>query len=385
MDDPLHLAPVGRGRTSRLGVIGAVDLQETPMNEICIRAGKNVYEIIQADEFDFDNVTTYVGATPGPRWLVASGFDLSLLKSGVLGNKRPAVLAGSSAGALRFAAWMQPEAEKSYNKLIEAYIAMNFTKKDTPETILQSIRNLIDSYIDDDALPFALANRKYRLAIMTARSKHLAASNVRWLQMLALGTGFVCNALNRRLIHRFFQRVVFHNSPILPYFCLNHDFRGQAIPLNEVNFKYALLASLAVPLAAAGVRDIYGAPGGMYRDGGLMDYHLNQKYSGEKGAVTLLFNHQRRLIPTWLDKRLSSRQPPGEYLEDLLMVYPSSDFIRKLPYGKVPERGDFRKYADNPSKRMRDWKRAVEVSKHLGEKFLELVESGKLREVVERM
>jgi len=355
------------------------------MNELHVRAGKNVHEIIESGEFDFDQVMTYVGAAPGPRWLVASGFDLSLLQSGVLGKKRPTVLAGSSAGALRFAAWMQPEPEKSYDKLIEAYIALNFTKKDTPETVLRGIRGLIDSYIDDDALPFALANRKYRLAIVTARAKHLAASNARWLQVLALGTGFVCNTLNRRMIHWFFQRVVFHNSPILPYFCLNHDFKGQAIPLNEANFKHALLASSALPVAAAGVRDIYGAPGGMYRDGGFMDYHLNQKYSGGDGAITLLFNHQERLIPAWFDKGLSSRQPPAEYLENLLLVYPSDDFIRKLPYGTVPERKDFRTYADNPAKRMANWRKVVEVSKHLGEEFLELVESGRLRSVTKKL
>jgi hypothetical protein len=354
------------------------------MNEICVRAGRNAYESIQAGAFDFDNITTYVGAAPGPRWLVATGFDRSILKSGVLGNKRPVVLVGSSVGAMRLAAWMQPEPEKSYEMLIEAYIAMHFTKEDTPETILQSIRTLIDSYIDDDALSFALTNKRYRLAIITARAKYLAASNVRWLQMLAFGAAFAGNAFSRQTIHRFFQRVVFHNSPILPYFCLNHDFRGQAIPLNEVNFKHALLASAAVPLASAGVRDIYGAPGGMYRDGGLTDYHLNQKYSG-KGSITLLFNHQRHLIPTWLDKNLSSRQPPGEYLDNVLMVYPSSDFMRKLAYGQAPDREDFRTYAHNPWKRIRDWRRAGAVAENLGEQFLELAASGRLREVTQRL
>ena len=355
------------------------------MSELCVRAGKNAYEIIQDGGFDFDAIAAYVGAAPGPRWLLATGFDRSLLRSEVLGNKRPVVLAGSSAGALRFAAWMQPEPEKSYNQLIDGYIAMHFTKHDTPEKVLRAIRTLIDSYIDDDALQFALNNRKYRLAIMTARSKHLAASNVRWLQMIALGSAFVCNAISRRLLHRFFQRVVFHNSPIIPYFCLNHDFRGQAIPLNEANFKPALLASSAVPLAAAGVRDIYGAPWGMYRDGGLMDYHLNQKYSGGGETITLIFNHQRHLIPTWLDKHFPSRQPPKEYLEDVLLVYPSDDFMRRLPYGQAPNREDFKKYADNPSKRMRDWKRAVSVSECLGEQFLDLAQSGRLREVTERL
>jgi hypothetical protein len=354
------------------------------MNELCVRAGDQVLETIRDGSFSFDNITTYVGAAPGPRWLVATGFDLSMLKSEVLGNKRPVVLAGSSAGALRFAAWMQPEPEKSYENLIEAYIAMHFTKKDTPETIMRSIRTVIDSYVDDDALSFALSNKRYRLAIITARAKHLAASNVRWLQRLGLGTAFACNALVRQSIHRFFQRVVFHNSPILPYFCLNHDFRGQAIPLNEANFKHALLASAAVPLASTGVRDIYGAPRGMYRDGGLLDYHLNQQYAG-KGAVTLLFNHQRHLVPTWMDKHLSSRQPPRKYLENVLLVYPSDDFMRKLPYGQIPDRADFRKHADNPMKRIRDWRRVVTVSEHLGAEFLELVESGRLPEVTERL
>ncbi|MBW2599358.1 MAG: hypothetical protein JRC60_04565 [Deltaproteobacteria bacterium] len=155
--------------------------------------------------------------------------------------------------------------------------------------------------------------------------------------------------------------------------------------MNKVNFKHALLASSAVPLAAAGVRDIYGAPNGTYRDGGLTDYQLNQKYAGSNGAITLLFNHQWHLTPTWMDKRLKFRRPPERYLEDLLMVYPSDDFIRKLPYNRVPDRGDFKRYADNPSKRMRNWRQTVETSKHLGEEFLELVESGKIRDAVERI
>ncbi len=355
-----------------------------PMNKLCVRAGEQVYQIIQDGHLSFDDITTYIGTAAGPRWLLATGFDRAILKGNVLGVKRPVILAGSSAGAMRLAAWMQPEPEKSYEKLIEAYIAMHVTKKDTPETIMRSIRTVIDSYVDDDALPFALSNKRYRLAIITARAKRLAASNVRWLQRLGLGTAFACNALSRNSIHQFFQRVVFHNSPLLPYFCLNHDFRGQAIPLNEANFKPALLASAATPLLCTGVRDIYGAPRGMYRDGGLTDYHLNQRYSGS-GSVTLLFNHQRSLVPTVMDKSIPSRQPSRDYLGNILLVYPSNDFIRLLPYEHLPDRDDFKKYADNPMKRIRSWKRAVTVSEHLGDEFLELVESGKLREVTERL
>ncbi len=355
------------------------------MPNICIRAGKNVYEVIRAGGFDFDNVTTYVGGAPGPRWLVASGFDIPLLKSGVLGNKLPVVLAGASSAAMRFAAWMQPEPEKSYKDLLDAYIDMNFTRRDKPETVRKSILDLIDHYIDDDALPFALNNKKYRLAVITARSRNLAASNIRWLLGLGLGACFICNLMNQDTAGWFFQRVVFHNIPVQPYFCLNPNFKGHAITLNEFNFKYALLASAALPMASSGVKDIYGAPGGMYRDGGLTDYHLNQRYSARKGAITLLFNHQQRIIPAWLDKHISSHRPPLECLEDVLMVYPSGNFIQQLPYGKLPDRRDFKSYADNPSKRMRDWRRAVSVSPCLGEEFLEIVDSGRLAEVTERL
>ena len=55
------------------------------MNGICIRAGKRAYEIIQDGGFHFDRVTTYFAPATGPRWLVASGFDLTLLTKGLLG------------------------------------------------------------------------------------------------------------------------------------------------------------------------------------------------------------------------------------------------------------------------------------------------------------
>ncbi len=364
---------------------GKVLLNGDFMDQICARAGKNVYELIQDGGFSFDKITTYVGAASGPRWLVASGFDLSLLESEVMGNRLPVVLVGSSAGAMRFAAWTQPEPEKSYNKLIDAYISMSFTRQDSPGNILHAIRGVIDTYIDDDAVPFALVNKKYRLAIITARAKNLASFDTKWLQMPVIGTMFLSNIVHRRLIHMFFQRVVFHNSPIPPPFCLDRDFRGQAVALNKVNFKHAILASSAIPLAVTGVRDIYGAPNGTYRDGGLIDYHLNQKYAGGNGSITLMFNHQERVIPAWLDRKLKFRQPPERYLEDLLLVYPSDDFMRKLPYCRVPDREDFKRYVNNPSGRIRNWRRTVDVSKNLGETFLELVAGRKLRDVVKRI
>lgn len=355
------------------------------MVDISVKAGKYVYEMIQDGTFNLDRVTTCVGPGTGPKWLVASGFDRTILKTGVLGRNNSVLLAGSSAGALRFAAWVQPEPEKSYDNLTESYISMSFTRKDTTETILRSISNVIKSFMEDDAIPFALASKKYRLAITTARAKSMAASEMKLLQSFGLAMAFIFNAMNPTWLGLFFQRVVFHNSPIPPKFCLRNGFKGKTIQLNRANFKHVLLASSAIPVAVSGVRDIYGAPNGTYRDGGITDYQLNQNYGLNREDIVLLFQHQERIIPGWLDKKLIYRRVPADNLDNLLMVYPTEEFIKTLPGGQVPQRKDFKTFADKPSVRIRNWQKVVAKSAHLGEQFLELIESNKLRDVVKIM
>lgn len=352
------------------------------MNCIRIKAGKRAYEVIQDGGFHLGHITTYFAPATGPRWLVAAGFDLTLLKDSRLGGSKTVTLIGSSAGAWRFAAWVQPEPEKSYRNLMEAYITTSYSRKDTPATILQSMQGIVNAFIESDALSFALANKKYRLAILTARAKHLISSEVRWIQQIGLGMCFLMNTVNSSYTYNFAQRVVFYNGPKPPQFCLNNDFRGRYIPLNEINFKHAVIASGAIPLVIAGVRNIYGAPIGVYRDGGLTDYHLTQNYAPKDNEITLFFNHQERIIPRWMDKKLTYRKPPDHVLDNVLMVYPSDEFVATLPGGKVPDRGDFATFIDNPRVRIEHWLQAVKLAQPLGEQFLELVDSGKIRDVV---
>ena len=128
--------------------------------DLCIKAGRKAYQIIKDGGFDFDRISTYVAPAVGPRWLSASGFDLALLESGVLGRSRPVLLSGASSGAWRQAAWPQPEPLKSYRNLMEAYLKISYHRGDTPHSILESMSGLMNAYIEDDAIPFALANKK---------------------------------------------------------------------------------------------------------------------------------------------------------------------------------------------------------------------------------
>jgi hypothetical protein len=352
---------------------------------IRVRAGKRAYDLIRAGGFSLDRIATYFGPAGGPRWLVASGFDLTLIREGALGKRQPVWLVGASAGAWRFAAWLQPEAEKSYRALMEAYISATYGRKDTPATILQSLTAIVNRYIDDDALSFVLTCKPYRLAILTCRAKHLTAFERSWVQKTGFLLGLLANLLHPALVHHFAERIVFYYGAQPPDFCLRKGFRGRFFPLSEVNFKAAVVASGAIPLAVAGVRDIFAAPDGVYRDGGLIDYNINQDYRTRSGGLTLFFHHQDRIIPGWMDKGIKKRRPPDEFLESVVMVYPSEGFVEGLPDGRIPDRGDFETFIDDPATRIANWRRTVELAAPLGEDFLELIASGRLQDVVERL
>jgi hypothetical protein len=350
--------------------------------DICVKAGKGVLEKIREGAFHVDGISTCIGPGAGPRWLVAAGFDLTLLREKILGRKRPVILLGASAGALRFAAWVQPEAEKSYRNLLDGYISLTFDDRDDRRTVARKIEDVIDRVVENDAIPFALANKRYRLAVVTARARKLAAVEWGALQAAGLAYAFLSNALYRGFLRSSFERVLFYTGPLPPRFVFRKGFRGQTVPLGEANFKPALLASSAIPLVVSGVKDIFGAPPGTYRDGGLVDYHLNGKYGEKEGDVTLFFSHQERIVPTWLDKKLSRRKPPEGVLDNVLMVHPAAEFVEKLPGGKVPDRDDFKRFWKEPGTRIAGWRQAVERSSHFGEVFLELLENGKLKDVV---
>lgn len=355
------------------------------MSRLRIKAGKKAYEIIKSGGFDFDAVSAYFGAAVGPRWLLASGFDQTLLSQNLLGRKKAMHLIGSSAGAWRFAAWLQPQAVDAYRKFLSAYIDVGFTRSDTPAAILDKLTRIMNAYIEEDALHFALGNKRYRLSVITSRGRGPVASDKIWLQKSALALCFILNFFSRNNIYGFAERVVFYNGAKPPAFCFQPQFRGRYVRMDAVNFKFAVMASGAIPLVVAGVHNIFGAPRGTYRDGGLIDYHLSHQFAAKDSDLVLFFHHQERIIPGWLDKKIKRRAPDEKALANVVMVFPSQSFIDRLPDGKVPDRDDFTAYIDRDAERIARWNKAVELAAPLGEDFLELVESGRIRDIVEKM
>jgi hypothetical protein len=123
------------------------------------------------------------------------------------------------------------------------------------------------------------------------------------------------------------------------------------------------------------VRGIPDAPPGAYFDGGFSDYHLNR--SADAGAgVSILFLHQRRIIPSWLDKFVPWRHASPKTLSSLLLVHPSDEFVRSLPGSAIPTREDFKRFVHEPEARIARWRAVAAQSGELAHSFLRDVTSG---------
>src|SRR5690606_13123610 len=154
-----------------------------------------------------------------------------------------------------------------------------------------------------------------------------------------------------------------------PLAALN-DFRSHFHTLVDGNLRHALLASGSIPMVMEAIRDIPGLEPGSYRDGGLLDYHLDLPYQSDG---VLLYPHvPDRVIPGRSSKALPRRRGDSTRLQDVLLVAPSRDYLASLPHGKLPDRGDFKRYLGDDDGRERYWRKAMDESRRLGDEFLEL-------------
>ncbi|MES2944101.1 MAG: phospholipase, partial [Pseudomonadota bacterium] len=156
------------------------------------------------------------------------------------------------------------------------------------------------------------------------------------------------------------------------------------------NFKPALQASCSIPFVLRSVHNIPGAPPGAYWDGGITDYHLHLNYASDlitasgghteasganehrtgsetaSNAHLVLYPHfQKSVVPGWLDKTLKWRHKATHFLDNMVLLAPNPEWIKKLPNGKLPDRQDFTHYGPDLQGRIKAWKTATSASGQL--------------------
>ncbi|MEO1247094.1 MAG: patatin-like phospholipase family protein [Pseudomonadota bacterium] len=344
---------------------------------LVFRAGPAAYDSIRKHGFDAARVGTLAGASGGAKWLALSQLDRVLASEILPRLVAPVHTIGTSIGAWRFACLAQQDPLGAIERFEEAYIEQTYSDKPDRLEITKKSREILDAIVRDESLDFILAHPVLRMHIMTVRSRRLLAGESTPLLMAGLAAAAGLNAVSRRSLAAFFERALFYDQRDIPPFFNIGDFPMQRVPLSRDNLKPAILATGSIPLVLQGVTDIPGAVPGTYRDGGVIDYHLDLPHS-EADRLTLYLHFYDFLKPGWFDKRLSWRRASAANTANTLLVSPSVDFAAALPNGKIPDRHDFVRYSHG--ERVAAWRATVDRCRALADEFADVLATDKLAE-----
>jgi hypothetical protein len=340
-----------------------------------LRAGPRALRHVLEHGLAPGHIACVPAAAGGPKGLALLPCDRLLLQHGWLPEASPVELIGASVGAWRMAALAQADPLAALDRVQHAYVHEQCYEARPSTTAVSAVcRRIARAARGDGALQWRPG---VTLSIVTARARgplHGRESK------LAFGRAVLSNAVARSRLAGHLERVVFQAGAGAGVFSGTafDGFGLVRVPLDECNATDALLASGTIPLLAAPVRDIAGAPSGQYWDGALIDYHLLLPYPDRTRPDGIVFypHFNDFVTPGWLDKHLPWRRSPRghPWLDNMLLVAPAPSFLATLPNGKLPDRQDFYRYGSDHAGRIRAWETAIAECGRLAEAVLAWME-----------
>ncbi|ADX45730.1 hypothetical protein Acav_1812 [Paracidovorax avenae ATCC 19860] len=348
-----------------------------------IHAGPAALRHIAREGLSPADVAVVPAAAGGPKGLVLGPMDRFLFGDWLAQGTEPVHLVGASIGAWRMATACLGRPVEAFERLEHAYIHQTYDlpqgrRRPDPahvsERFGQNLQAFYGGRVDE-----VLSHPRYRLHIVASRGRHLLAREHRVATPLGYLGAFAANAVHRRALGLWLERVVFSSpggdgAPApLPF--EGRDYPTRQVALDGGNFLPALQASCSIPFVLQAVHDIPGAPRGAYWDGGITDYHLHLRYAGHgparRGGGLVLYPHfQQQVVPGWLDKGLRWRHRATRALDAMVLLSPDPAWVREaLPDGKLPDRQDFLRYGTDTAARARAWSAAVAASRQLADEF----------------
>ena len=349
------------------------------MRSLTLRAGPDALAIIRERGLRAEDVDVVPGASGGPKWLVLAGLDRFFFgEFFAAARSRPLHLIGSSIGSWRLACLAQRDPMAALARAHEAYIEQRYSFRPPLDEVTKVGADILDVLLGETGVDEILTHPWARLHVITSELRGLGATDRRWPLLASLAIAAAGNLVSRRLLARRVWRVVFDTARDESPFRGLSDFRTLHLPLTRENTRQALLASASIPLLLSGV-EVPGATG-VFRDGGIVDYHLDLDFGAGDGIV--LYPHfYPHVVPGWFDKSLRWRRATGKNFRRALIVAPSPEFVATLPHAHIPERGDFYAYDDDT--RIRAWRKVVAMSEQVADEMRELIATGRLAERIE--
>lgn len=323
-------------------------------------------------------------AAGGPKGLILNGLDRYVFGDWLAQSHQTIHLVGASIGAWRMAtaALAHRDVADAFATMAEAYVTQQYDvlpgdKRPRPEGVSRRFGEILAGIFEGREAA-VLAHPRLRLHIITSRGQRkglgLLAREGRLRTPLGYLGAFAANAVSRPLLGRFLERVVFSDPRDRLPLKLN-DFTTREVHLSRTNLRGALLASCSIPFWLQAQHDLPGAPRGAYWDGGITDYHLHLDYRALQAAQAplVLYPHfQRQVVPGWLDKALKHRHRATAFLDNVVLLCPSPEWIAQLPGAKLPDRNDFIQL--DAGERRRRWRIAVSESRRLADEFAALAQ-----------
>jgi hypothetical protein len=348
------------------------------MQALQIYAGAKALAHLNSQGLSASHVRTIPGAAGGPKGLILGPLDRFIFGQWLPQSDQAIDLVGASIGAWRMATACLNDSVAAFERLEREYIHQDYALEPgkifpTPDRISADFGASLVSFFGGRVKEL-LAHPRYKLHIVTSRGRGILGREGKLRAPLGYAGAFFTNAVRRKAMGAWLERVVFSSHAELPTQRIaelpfrTSDYRTRQLSLNEANFNPALQASCSIPFVLRAVHDIPGAPRGAYWDGGITDYHLHLDYKAQDGIV--LYPHfQQAVVPGWLDKSLKWRHGSSPFLDRMIVLAPREDWIKKLPRGKLPDRNDFAHHSLNLSARVAQWSGAVSAAQQLSDEF----------------
>lgn len=344
------------------------------MKHLQIFAGPVALRRLREEGMSSEQFAVMLGASGGPKWFVLYGLDRYLFGEFFKARSTPLHTLGSSVGAWRMCCLATADPVSAIERLADLYSHEEYARQPTVAEITDKARVMLHAVLGAGGIRDIVENPVFKTHLVADRCKGIGSSYSMPLQALALGGAAVVNVFSRKALSLVFERVLFSAVGDQSPWAQLDDLQTQVVQLTETNLFSAMMASGSIPFALAGERDIAGAPQGLYWDGGITDYHFDLPFHA--GDELVLYPHfSPRVVPGWFDKHLSWRRPHATNFRNVVLIAPSAEFVANLPYGKIPDRMDF-KTLDYPA-RQAYWQQVLDLSRHIADDFAELVESGR--------
>jgi len=287
---------------------------------IAVYAGADALAELRDAGLRPERLRSFIAASGGPKWLVLHGIDRALFPWLLQRAHAPLHVLGSSIGSWRAATLATRDPLGQLEQLCHTYIEQRFNAADA---------RVLDAALGPEGVAPLLSHPRLRLHIVTARTR--------------LGLPI--------------ERVVFdadgEPAPFAPW----QGLRTAHVPLTELNALAALQASAAMPAMMDGFGSEIDAADGF----------------------TLYPRVDPQLAPGWLDKPLPWQRARG--LRRTIVIAPSAQHLASLPGGKLPDRNDFLTMSDRD--RVIAWRHVVALGHAMGYQLMELLESDRIRHVVQ--